>query len=62
MIRDLLTYAEIRPSVLQVEAHPYLTQDKLLRFCQEEDIAFTAFSPLGSLSTFRSGWPGRTNP
>jgi D-xylose reductase len=50
MIRDLLTYAEIRPSVLQVEAHPYLTQDKLLRYCQQENIAFTAFSPFGSLS------------
>ncbi|RFC42911.1 MAG: D-xylose reductase [Verrucomicrobia bacterium] len=50
MIRDLLTYAEIRPAVLQVEAHPYLTQDKLLRYCQQEEIAFTAFSPFGSLS------------
>ncbi|MBU6303340.1 MAG: aldo/keto reductase [Verrucomicrobia bacterium] len=50
MIRDLLAYAEIRPSVLQVEAHPYLTQEKLLRYCQEERIAFTAFSPFGPLS------------
>jgi len=58
MIRDLLTYAEIRPSVLQVEAHPYLTQDKLLRFCKEEDIAFTAFSPLGSLSYVSIGMAG----
>ncbi|MEO0446404.1 MAG: aldo/keto reductase [Verrucomicrobiota bacterium] len=50
LIRDLLCYADIRPTVLQVEAHPYLTQDKLLRFCQEEDIVMTAFSPLGALS------------
>jgi D-xylose reductase len=55
MIRDLLTYAEIRPQVLQVEAHPYLTQDKLLRFCGEEQIHFTAFSPLGSLSYVNIG-------
>ncbi len=48
LIRDLLSYATIRPSVLQVESHPYLTQEKLLRYCQQERIAYTAFSPLGA--------------
>jgi D-xylose reductase len=48
LIRDLLSYANIRPSVLQVESHPYLVQPKLLRYCQQERIAFTAFSPLGA--------------
>lgn len=48
LIRDLLSYANIRPSVLQVESHPYLVQGKLLRYCQQEKIAFTAFSPLGA--------------
>ncbi|MGH7137952.1 MAG: aldo/keto reductase, partial [Pirellulales bacterium] len=50
LLRDLLTYAKIRPAVLQVELHPYLTQDKLLRFCREESIAVTGFSPLGAVS------------
>jgi D-xylose reductase len=50
LIRDILSYASIRPSVLQVEAHPYLVQPKLLRYCQQERIAFTAFSPLGAPS------------
>ena len=50
LIRDLLTQCRIRPSVLQVESHPYLVQPKLLRYCREESIATTAFSPLGALS------------
>lgn len=50
MLRDLLNSARIRPTILQVEMHPYLTQEKLLRFCKEEQIAVTAFSPLGALS------------
>ncbi len=48
LIRDLLSYAAVPPSVLQVESHPYLVQPKLLRFCKESGIAFTAFSPLGA--------------
>lgn len=48
LLRDLLTYATVRPSVLQVESHPLLVQDKLLRFCRQEQIAMTAFSPLGA--------------
>ncbi|MEZ6134891.1 MAG: aldo/keto reductase [Pirellulaceae bacterium] len=48
LIRDLLSYASIRPSVLQVESHPYLVQEKLLRYCRQEEIAYTAFSPLGA--------------
>jgi len=50
LIRDLLSYARIAPEVLQVELHPYLTQQRLLRYCREEGIAVTAFSPFGASS------------
>ena len=50
LLRDLLASARIRPAVLQVELHPSLAQEKLLRFCREEGIAVTAFSPLGAPS------------
>ena len=50
LLRDLLSYAKIRPAVLQAELHPLLTQDRLLRFCRDNNIAVTAFSPLGAES------------
>ncbi len=58
LLRDLLNCASIRPAVLQVEMHPFLCQEKLLRFCQQEKIAVTAFSPLGAGSYVELGMAG----
>jgi alcohol dehydrogenase (NADP+) len=39
--------AKIKPSVVQVESHPYLPETELLEFCKENGIVFLAFAPLG---------------
>ena len=50
LLNDLMAYAKIKPTELQIEAHPYLTQERLIRQAKGYDLAVTAFSPLGALS------------
>jgi len=50
LLHDLMAYAKQKPEVLQVEAHPYLTQERLIKLAQDYGMTVTAFSPLGALS------------
>lgn len=45
-LEDVMKDAEIKPMVNQVELHPYLSQQALLSFCQEQGIQLEAWSPL----------------
>lgn len=50
-VKRLMTNARILPANLQVEMHVALQQKDLLQSCKEQNIAVTAYSPLGSPGT-----------
>ena len=45
-MREILSYAKVPLSISQNEAHPLFRNDELVRFCEKNNIHFTAFSPL----------------
>uniref|UniRef100_A0A7S1KWA2 NADP-dependent oxidoreductase domain-containing protein n=1 Tax=Alexandrium catenella TaxID=2925 RepID=A0A7S1KWA2_ALECA len=48
LLQHLRRVARIQPQVNQVELHPFLAQDQLVRYCAEVGVAVTGFSPLGA--------------
>ena len=46
-LKPIYDSARIKPSVVQVESHPYLPETELLGFCKEKGIVLLAFAPIG---------------
>ncbi|KAL2173745.1 NADP-dependent oxidoreductase domain-containing protein [Thermothelomyces heterothallicus CBS 202.75] len=47
-LRQLLSFARIKPAVNQIEIHPFLPNTELVQFCFDNQILPAAYSPLGS--------------
>lgn len=47
-LKDLISKSDSKPEMNQVELHPLLQQNELLKYCKDQDILLTAYSPLGS--------------
>ncbi|KAI0100880.1 NAD(P)H-dependent D-xylose reductase [Nemania sp. FL0031] len=57
LVTDVLSYAKIPISVLQIEHHPYLTQPALVKLAQDNNIAVTGYSSFGPQSFLELGNP-----
>lgn len=47
LLREAIEFAEIKPQVVQVEAHPYFPQTELKKILAETGMGLMAWSPLG---------------
>ena len=62
-LKHLLSWAEVKPVVNQIEIHPFLPNDELVKFCLENSIMPQAYSPLGSQNQVpNTGEKVNTNP
>lgn len=56
LLMDVLRYAKVPISVLQIEHHPYLAQPNLISLAKQEGIAVTAYSSFGPQSFVELEW------
>ncbi|TIB03773.1 hypothetical protein E3P94_00440 [Wallemia ichthyophaga] len=47
-LSDMLSYARVKPSILQVEIHPRLPQHRLVEFAKSQGIVVEGYSPFGN--------------
>lgn len=47
-LEDMKPYAKVFPHVNQVEIHPFLPNDELVKYCFDNKVLPQAYSPLGS--------------
>lgn len=45
-LEELMSFANVTPAVNQFEHHPFLQQPGLVKFCQDNGIAVTAWAPI----------------
>lgn len=45
-LKELFANCKIRPSVNQIQLHPFGTHEQLVKFCEKEGIVLEAYSPL----------------
>ncbi|OLY85156.1 NADPH-dependent D-xylose reductase II,III [Smittium mucronatum] len=50
LLIDVLSYARIKPAVLQIEVHPYGNRAQLIQFAQTQGLAITGYSSFGDAS------------
>lgn len=55
IIMDLLRGCRIKPVALQIEHHPYLTQERLVRYVQQQGLQVVAYSSFGPQSFIEMG-------
>ena len=46
-LEEILKICEIKPAVLQFEAHPYFTEDEIKEYLKPYDVKYMAWYPLG---------------
>jgi len=47
-LKRVINEGKIPPVTNQVELHPYLIQEDLVKFCHDNNVVVTGYSPLGS--------------
>ena len=50
LLRQIINTCKIIPHAIQIELHPYLAQDNMLKLCKEYNMQIIGFSPLGAKS------------
>jgi diketogulonate reductase-like aldo/keto reductase len=45
-LKNILKQCKIKPATNIIEVHPYFQNDKLVDFCQQNDIMVIAYAPL----------------
>lgn len=47
-LKKLATFAKVKPTVNQIEIHPFLPNEELVKYCLDNGVLPEAYSPLGS--------------